>query len=271
MPSGAWATGVFESPAFERLESFTEWCAAFADWPTLEDLNRWLLEGGVRTVRGQPVRVIPQPPRSRRRRPRERSALYDVSVARGEVPTRAGSWHDVFNVGMFRLFRASKAWIHERHRRVIEAGLAESFERLPGARTREQDALALLDEGGVVVACEEDAERELERALAAGDAEAVRELVARRAVAPCVLGHALLEHVALVAPALSDPAVADPEQARPAWPRPLAVTVRLGADAPLADFDAALAERLREPQFLAEPPRLLTLPLNVWFPALDAR
>lgn len=61
--------------------------------------------------------------------------------------------------------------------------------RLPNARSREEDALAMLDEGGVVIAAAEEDAEALAAAQRAGDRDALR----ARGV-PHVFGHALMEH-----------------------------------------------------------------------------
>jgi hypothetical protein len=49
------------------------------------------------------------------------------------------------------VFPRAKAALHGRQHRAILASLPPGSTRLPGARSREHDALALLDEGGVVL------------------------------------------------------------------------------------------------------------------------
>ena len=76
-----------------------------------------------------------------RKQPRER-VLYDTRiVSEGVVPTRAGSWHDFLNALVWATFPRAKAALHKRQFALV----------VPHAprRTREQDALALIDEGGV--------------------------------------------------------------------------------------------------------------------------
>lgn len=87
-----------------------------------------------------------------RRRPRETTpaeARYDARAARGAVPTRPRSWHDFLNALVWATFPASKRRLHELQAAAVTHGLAPNG-KLPNARTRAQDALALLDEGGIV-------------------------------------------------------------------------------------------------------------------------
>lgn len=82
--------------------------------------------------------------------PRGRDDRYELSCAeRGQIPCRPGSLHDVCNALSWAAFPRAKqrstARIAERLRRQLEAGPL-----LPGARDREHDRLALIDEGGLV-------------------------------------------------------------------------------------------------------------------------
>lgn len=126
------------APAAEKLEGFTR-------WPEPEELAR-LFEGEA------PVRFEPAATRSRRRRrPLGASERYDALITeRRIVPTRRGSWHDLLNALVWATFPRAKLALHARQHRVISARLGSDL-RLPGARTRDQDAVAMLDEGGVVL------------------------------------------------------------------------------------------------------------------------
>ncbi len=123
-----------------------------ADWPEIAEYDA-LLPKDVRvhfkeqvTPKGKPLR----------RRPED---LYDARIAKGEIPTRRGSWHDYLNALVWATFPRSKAALHARQHQVISAWVARggtftsdgTIDKLPNARTREHDALALVDEGGIVV------------------------------------------------------------------------------------------------------------------------
>jgi hypothetical protein len=126
-----------------------------------------------------PVRFVPAAPRPRRgRRPQaiDVRALYDARITLDRVvPTRARSWHDFMNALVWGTFPKAKSALHARQHRAIAARVEPGARTLPPARTRELDALALLDEGGVV--------------LPGGDLA--------RAV---VFGHAIYENLALGIP-----------------------------------------------------------------------
>jgi hypothetical protein len=134
------------APAATALERFSV-------WPAPEELDV-LFRGD------PPVRFERAPPRPRRGN-RMESAGYDARIAlEGVVPTRAESWHDLLNAVVWASFPRAKRALHARQHRMIAARLGEDA-RLPGARTKEQDAVAMLDEGGVVVLRERTTTEEL--------------------------------------------------------------------------------------------------------------
>ena len=112
-------------------------------WPTAEELSA--AAGGIATAGGMPVRfVAPAAAPARERIP------YELRVARtGEVETRPGSWHDLFNALAWMAFPRTKAQVNAQHAAI----LAEGGEREALRRGPERDALTLFDESGVIVAC----------------------------------------------------------------------------------------------------------------------
>lgn len=174
-----------ESPGFPGVEALNRvYQAALAQRPDLPEPARAL-------------RFVPAGPKRRRNRRQavQLTSLYEGRIVlRGEVPTRPDDWHDFFNALAFAAFPGAKWALHERQFRLLASRVTPETRRLPSARTREQDALALFDEGGIalVVLPEVVAElapenRELEQvALAlwrAGQARLVP------------FGHALYEHL----------------------------------------------------------------------------
>ncbi len=95
------------------------------------------------------VRAAPRPKRrSRAGHAREESALYDTRIVEaGEVPTRDGSWHDLLNALVWAAFPEAKRALHLRQRRLVVPAQPGEARRRP----RALDALALFDEGGVVL------------------------------------------------------------------------------------------------------------------------
>lgn len=145
--------GGFDARFFERHPDFwpiaraASTFAEYEDWPDVSDYaNAFVGEG--------PVGFEATSMR-RRRPPGEpvvRENLYDaVIVRRRVVPTRGRMWHDYLNALVWATFPRSKMALHRRQHRAIERWIPEGATQIPNARTRELDALALVDEGGVLV------------------------------------------------------------------------------------------------------------------------
>jgi Protein of unknown function (DUF3025) len=186
---------VARSPLFWPIARAARLLAAFDDFPPPAALD------GV--FEGQPpVRFVCAAPRSRRRdKPLDVRAMYDARITLdGCVPTRARCWHDLMNALVWGTFPLAKRALHARQHRAMAERIAEGARTLPPARTREQDALALVDEGGVVVlTTDPDA---VEAQLRAGTG-AFRELIASGDAEAVIVGHAVYESLALgVAPAV---------------------------------------------------------------------
>ncbi|HEU4412144.1 MAG TPA: DUF3025 domain-containing protein [Polyangiaceae bacterium] len=155
---------------------------SYADWPPLDAWNAHA--GGLRSAGGAAIRFVAQPPRRRGVAP-DVANLYDERIfTKGEVPSRAATWHDFFNMLVWASFPATKCAINARQRRALRAWVDPAARRLPSARTREQDALAMIDEGGALIASRGP--------LAADDVPAA---VARGEARVLLLGHAVYEHL----------------------------------------------------------------------------
>jgi DUF3025 family protein len=142
------------------------------------------------------VRFERQRPVSRRRRgPRDPASMYDARITRaGCVPTRPGSWHDLMNALVWATFPLAKRALHERqHGLVVPAAPGES-----ARRPRELDALALLDEGGLVVVAEGPLASE--SAEIAVRERAIEEAIAAGAATAFIFGHAIYEGLVLGRP-----------------------------------------------------------------------
>jgi len=142
MPGDTWHGRFFESdPRFWPIAPAARRFADHPDWPAPEE----------HTAPG--VRFVTSPKPRRKRGPRT-GALppgYDARIVSGEVPTRPRSWHDFLNALVWATFPASKRAYHARQAAALRASVPPGARTLPNARTRELDALALLDEGGVLV------------------------------------------------------------------------------------------------------------------------
>lgn len=60
-------------------------------------------------------------------------------------------WHDFLNALVWLTFPNAKRAFHRRQHAAIERSIPAGATHPPNARTREQDALALIDEGGVLM------------------------------------------------------------------------------------------------------------------------
>lgn len=179
-------------------------------------------------------------------------SLYDGSIsARGQVPTREADWHDLFNALVFASFPRSKHHLHARQFAQLRLRVGDNARKLPGARSREQDALTLFDEGGCLVA---GAEASLEplRSLESQPSfyEALRAGIAQQQLVIAPFGHALFEHKVAGLPGPSSFAFLLP---LPELPRERAALVRA--------LDAAFAAVLADAQRFYSPAELRRLDL----------
>lgn len=100
-------------------------------------LNAAAERAGLRTERGCPVRFVP---------PAAGDPYYEVHLYEtGQVQTRPGNRHDLFNALCWLAFPRTKARINALH--------AAAIPREGGRRGRLRDLLTILDEGGALVAC----------------------------------------------------------------------------------------------------------------------
>ncbi len=177
-----------KSPLFWPLRPAAEPFVAFTSWPLPADLERAF-------VGEPPVRFEPSAPRTRRGRAAPADARYDARIAlHRRVPTRVGVWHDFANALVWATFPRAKAALHTRQHRLIAAQLGPDL-RLP-MRTKEQDAVAMLDEGGVAVVCARAVADAVRGALAAADNDALLTHIAAAQSAVIVFGHAIYEALA---------------------------------------------------------------------------
>jgi hypothetical protein len=196
------------------------------------------------------VEVPKQKPRRRPKGPVALHTLYEGRIAeRGEVPQRKDDWHDLFNALAFIAFPRAKAALHLRQYHVMRARIGPRDTRLPGARTREQDALSLFDEGGVAVIASPEAATAID--VDSDDcSDVVAELCREGRAHVLPFGHALYEHLVagLPCPLAMPHVVVD----HSAWRE---------RDAVLLRADRALAENLQNPAYFQAPARCRGLSL----------
>ncbi len=158
-------------PALERL-------AREPGWPAAERLNALARELGVapRTAGGRPVRFAA--PRA--------DVNYELRVhASGEVATRPGNWHDLFNALAWIAFPRTKAALNARH--------AAQIPLEGGRRGPLRDLLTIFDEGGALVPYSDAALAGLIRDFRWRELFWERRAGLLKALRFVVVGHAVLE------------------------------------------------------------------------------
>jgi hypothetical protein len=117
-------------------------------FPAHDELTALARERDVRSGGGAPVAFVP----AAAGRSDAFEAQYEIRIYReGAVPTRADSWHDLFNALAWIAFPRTKAAINRLHH--------DEMTRRRGhpQRGTARDVLTLFDEGGVIVACADPA------------------------------------------------------------------------------------------------------------------
>jgi hypothetical protein len=226
---------VERSPLFWPIERAARALARLEDFPPIAALDG-VFEGE------PPVRFILATPRTRGRRrgALDLGAMYDARITRDRcVPTRDRSWHDLINALVWGTFPRAKGALHARQHRATTARVSPGARTLPPTRTREQDALALIDEGGIVVLASQP---ETASAALRGRPGALRGMIASGAAEALIFGHAVYESLVLgVAPA----AVAAVVVARDRTPGDL-----------IREADAMLSRALEDPSRFRTPEEL---------------
>ena len=128
-----------DSSAWHPLSSFLQaWLAG--GLPDLETLNAIAAQRALVTGNGEPLRFVA---------PRADATAYEERAwLMGEVATRPGNRHDLFNALIWLALPLTKATLNRRH----VAALREAKKNGSAARGPLRDALTQFDECGVVVA-----------------------------------------------------------------------------------------------------------------------
>jgi hypothetical protein len=192
---------------------------------SLDHLNFLSKELDVQTASGQPVRFVP---------PAKADAYYEVHLFEtGRVQTRPENLHDLFNALAWLAFPKTKALINALH--------AADIPHERGRRGRRRDLLTLLDEGGVIVACDDAELLALVRSFRWKELFWERRAQVRSRMRLHVLGHATLEQALTPRPGIACKAIfvattQNPDAAAHAWLAALAPDANPRAIPPLPIF-----------------------------------
>jgi hypothetical protein len=179
--------GALRHPAFSSVGPFAARLLHVRAWPSVAELGALFRD---RLALPPAIELEPQED-VRRRGLRRLEDIYEVRIARhGKLPTREGSWHDLANLLVWCAFPRAKRALVARQYSIVRARVPDDVVGLPPARTREQDALAILDEGGVVLLHARGDAPDL------GAPASVHAAIVDGRVVPRVFGHALLEAIA---------------------------------------------------------------------------
>ena len=136
MKSEPW-TAALAAPIFATLRPSLSRLGR--DFPGCAELNA-LLGPSVVSGGGAPVRFVPPAAA------REPAAEYEIRIFEtGEVTTRPGNWHDLFNALVWIAFPATKAMLNRHHCSEIVARRGDL------QRGTVRDVVTLFDEGGALV------------------------------------------------------------------------------------------------------------------------
>lgn len=182
--------GLLETRVFERADTLPSMSPRRVrealqrdDPPSRAELQGWVDETGLG------LRLVPPGP------------PYEASVNEGRVPTREGSWHDTFNVLAFLAWPRAKRALHARVAALQvmrrQRGGEPSRRQAPAPRSREEDALTLLDETALVVLADAEAALAFDEARRGAAWGEVTALVEAKRLQIRWFGHALLEHLVL--------------------------------------------------------------------------
>jgi Protein of unknown function (DUF3025) len=202
-------------------------------------LNALSEERNLRTATGRPVRFVPPAPAD---------PYYEVHLFEtGQVQSRAGNLHDLFNALAWLAFPRSKALINALH--------AADIPREGGRRGRRRDLLTLLDEGGAIVQCDDPGLIELARGFRWKELFWEQREHTRKAMRFRVLGHATLEQAldpwpGIACKALFVGAHEDVDAAAHAWltALPADATPEVAVPLPVFGYPDWLADS-RRPEF----------------------
>lgn len=180
-----------DDPLYAPLAPWLGRCDAWP--PALETLNRWAGEREVLSGAGRPIAFEPASTRT--------AALdYERRIAEsGQVPTREGDLHDLFNALVWLAFPCTKAALNRLH----NDGSARR-------RTPQRDFATLLDESGMLIAYRDRTLIELLRNRAWFELLWLRRADVARDMRFFVIGHAIYQKEMTPYPGMTAHALALP-------------------------------------------------------------
>lgn len=148
--------------------------------PSLPVLARWVDAAALAMPDGRSLRVVAAAGK-RSALEHEQAIAHDASIA-----VRAGCWHDALNVLAWLLLPRTKAALTACH-------VSEGVSATANARSRRRDAATLLDECGLLLACDAPELAALLQAHAWHALFVERAAEVQRHFSACVVGHGLLD------------------------------------------------------------------------------
>lgn len=214
-----------------------------ARFPTIDELNGLAFARGLVSGSGAPLRFVDAQAAGRG----GAGAGYEATVYReGRVPTRADSWHDLFNALAWLAFPRTKAVLNRLH--------AEEIERRRGEAQRGpvRDRLTVFDEGGLIVLCADATLGELLAGFQWRTLFVARRADVARSMRFLVFGHAIHEKALAPYKGVTGKALLVPVEA---------ADLERGHASLLALADARAAAYFSEPGALASMRALHPLPV----------
>lgn len=145
---------ILSTPLGRTLSHVAEPFVECVEWP---DVSTYMLPARTKESRpcsgaGVPLEFVPERLPSRKKLGFER--LYEPRIfVSGQVSTRPHHWHDFFNMLVWHSFPKTKAALNRRHFLAFDERAPFPWKTPVQARTPEQDALTIFDEGGMIVLC----------------------------------------------------------------------------------------------------------------------
>lgn len=199
------AAGFRESPWYFTIADLWQRYETHARFPTPEELSTLYRErtAPLTQLPSDAARVVfaASGPKKKKKKKRASGSTVQLTelyegriVEHGEVSTRLEDWHDFFNALAFCAFPRAKWALHKRGYELWRQRIAPGTHKLPGARTPEQNALVLFDEGGIALAVHAHSAALLQPESSTFERDVAR-LWEQGEALPVPFGHALHEHL----------------------------------------------------------------------------